>query len=75
MTPQIPEYLVAFESAARPLVTAIALGLIWIGAMRMESSALSRYTTAGLLSVALIAWLSKLLELDQRISAVIPSSL
>ncbi len=58
MTPQIPEYVVAFEVAFRPLVTAIALGLIWIGAMRMESSTLSRYTTAGLLSVALIAWLA-----------------
>ena len=32
MTPQVPEYLVTFEAGIRPLVTAIALGLIWMGA-------------------------------------------
>ena len=58
MTPQIPEYVIAFESTVRPLVAAIALGLIWIGAARMEAPAQSRYTTAGVLSVALIAWLA-----------------
>ncbi len=58
MTPQIPEYVIAFESIVRPLVAAIALGLIWIGAARMEAPAQSRYTTAGVLSVALIAWLA-----------------
>jgi len=57
MTPQIPGYLLAFESTARPLVAAIALGLIWMGAARMEAPARSRYTTAGALSVGLIAWL------------------
>jgi hypothetical protein len=56
MTPQIPEYLVAFESTVRPLVAVIALGLIWMGAVRMKAPAWSRYTTAGVLSVALIAW-------------------
>ncbi len=49
MTPQIPGYLLAFESALRPLVAAIA---------RMEAPARSRYVTAGALSVALIAWLA-----------------
>ena len=58
MTPQIPGYLVAFESAVRPLVAAIALGLIWIGAARTEGPAQSRYTTACMLSVVLIAWLA-----------------
>ena len=58
MTPQIPEYVIAFELTVRPLVAAIALGLIWIGAARMEAPAQSRYTTAGVLSVALIAWLA-----------------
>ena len=58
MTPQIPAYLVAFESAVRPFVAAIALGLIWMGASRMEGPAPSRYTTAGVLSVTLIAWLA-----------------
>lgn len=58
MTPQIPEYVIAFELIVRPLVAAIALGLIWIGAARMEAPAQSRYTTAGVLSVALIAWLA-----------------
>ena len=58
MTPQIPGYLLAFESAIRPLVAAIALGLIWVGATRMQAPAQSRYTTAGALSVALIAWLA-----------------
>ena len=57
MTPQIPGYLFAFESAVRPLMAAIALGLIWMGAARMEAPARSRYTTACALSVALIAWL------------------
>jgi hypothetical protein len=58
MTPQIPGYLLAFESTVRPLVAAFALGLIWMGAARMKASAQSRYTTAGALSVALIAWLA-----------------
>jgi hypothetical protein len=58
MTPQIPAYLLAFESAVRPFVAAVALGLIWTGAFRMEGPAQSRYTTAGALSVTLIAWLA-----------------
>ena len=58
MSPQIPGYLLAFESTATPLVAAIAMGLIWIGAARMEGPAWSRYTTAGALLVALIAWLA-----------------
>jgi hypothetical protein len=58
MSPQVPEYLVTFEAAIRPLVTAIALGLIWMGATRMEGPAQSRYATAGALSVVLIAWLA-----------------
>ena len=58
MTPQIPEDLIAFESSVRPLVAAIALGLIWLGAARMEAPARSRYMTAGALSVALIGWLA-----------------
>jgi hypothetical protein len=53
-----PEYLVTFEAGIRPLVTAIALGLIWMGATRMEGPAQSRYATAGALSVVLIAWLA-----------------
>jgi hypothetical protein len=57
MTPQIPEYLVTFEAAVRPFVAAIALGLIWMGAARAEGSAPSRYATAAVLSVVLIAWL------------------
>src|SRR5258706_6868368 len=58
MTPQIPGYVLAFESTVTPLVGAIALALIWMGAARMEAPAQSRYTTAGALSVALIAWLA-----------------
>ena len=58
MTPQMPAYLVTFESAVRPFVAAVALGLIWTGAIRMEGPAQSRYTTAGALSVTLIAWLA-----------------
>jgi hypothetical protein len=58
MTPQIPAYLLAFESTARPLVAAIALGLIWLGAARMEAPAQSRYATAVVLSAALIGWLA-----------------
>ena len=58
MTPQIPGYLLAFESTVRPLVAAIALSLIWIGAARMEAPAQSRYTIAGALSAVLIAWLA-----------------
>ena len=58
MIPQVPEYLVTFEAAIRPLVAAIALGLIWMGATRMEGPAQSRYATAGALSVVLIAWLA-----------------
>src|ERR1700722_18483371 len=58
MIPQIPAYLVAFESAVRPSVAAIALMLIWTGAFRMEGPAPSRYTTAGALSVTLVGWLA-----------------
>jgi hypothetical protein len=58
MTPQIPGYLLAFESAVRPLVVAIALGLVWLGAARMAAPARSRYATAGALSAALIAWVA-----------------
>lgn len=58
MTPQVPEYLVLFEAALQPLVAAIALGLIWIGAARMTGPAQSRYATGGVLSVVLIAWLA-----------------
>jgi hypothetical protein len=39
-------------------IRAIALALIWIGAARMEGPARSRYTTAGALSVALLAWMA-----------------
>jgi len=41
----VRRYLVTFEAAMRPLVAAIALGLIWIGATRMEGPAQSRYAT------------------------------
>jgi len=58
MTPQVPEYLVTFEAALRPLVAAIGLGLIWMGAARMDGPAQSRYGTASALSVVLIAWLA-----------------
>jgi hypothetical protein len=39
-------------------VAAIALGLIWIGATRVQASAQSRYAAASALSVALIVWLA-----------------
>jgi hypothetical protein len=58
MTPQIPGYLFSLESILRPLVMAIALSLIWLGAARMPASAKSRYTTAGVLSAGLIGWLA-----------------
>jgi hypothetical protein len=58
MTPQIPGYLVAFESTIQSLVVAIALGLIWMGAARMDAPMQSRYTTAAALSAVLIAWLA-----------------
>src|ERR1700745_2569019 len=58
MTPQIPGYLLSFESIVRPLVTIIALGLIWLGAARMPASAKSRYTTAVMLSVVLMGWVA-----------------
>ena len=58
MTPQIPGYLLSFESIVRPLVTIIALGLIWLGAARMPASAKSRYATAGVLSAMLIGWVA-----------------
>src|SRR5262249_16066611 len=38
MTPQIAGYVFSLESVLRPLVTAIALGLIWLGAARMPAS-------------------------------------
>jgi hypothetical protein len=56
MTPQIPGYVLSLELILRPLVVAIALSLIWLGAARMPASAKSRYTTAAVLSVVLIGW-------------------
>ena len=58
MTPANPRISHTVRATLRPLVAAIALGLIWMGAARMEARAQSRYTTAGALSVALIAWLA-----------------
>src|SRR5260221_3943022 len=58
MPPQIPGFLLSFESIVRPLVTVIAVGLIWLGAARMPASAKSRYVTAGVLSAALIGWMA-----------------
>jgi hypothetical protein len=58
MTPQIPGYLLSFESAVRPVVAMITLSLIWLGAARMPASTNSRYVTAGALSAALIGWLA-----------------
>jgi hypothetical protein len=57
VTPQIPGYLLSFESTLRPVITIIALSLIWLGAARMPASAKSRYATAGVLSAVLIGWL------------------
>lgn len=57
MTPQIPSYLLTFDLSLRPLVPAIALGLIWMGSVHMKAPAQSPYATAGVLSAALIAWL------------------
>jgi hypothetical protein len=56
MTPQIPGYLLSFESTVRPVITIIALSLIWLGATRMPASGKSRYTTAGVLSVVFVGW-------------------
>ena len=39
-------------------MAAIALGLIWLGAARMQASAKSRYMTAGALSAALLGWVA-----------------
>jgi len=56
VTPQIPGYVLPLELILRPLVIAIALSLIWLGAQRMPGSAKSRYTTAAVLSAVLIGW-------------------
>lgn len=58
MTPQIPGYLVTFEATVRPMVAAIALSLIWLGAERMAAPLRSRYAIAAALSVALVVWLA-----------------
>ena len=58
MTPQIPGYLLSFESTVRPVITIIALSLIWLGAARLPAFAKSRYATAGALSAVLIGWLA-----------------
>ena len=65
MTPQIPAYLLVFESTVRPIVAAIALGLVWMGAARTEALPVTRYATASALTVALVAWLA----LAQRLAA------
>jgi hypothetical protein len=56
MSSEIPEYVLLLESVLRPFVMTIALGLIWLGAAGMPVSAKSRYTTAIVLSAALLGW-------------------
>jgi hypothetical protein len=56
VTPQIPGYVLTFETILRPLVMTIGLSLIWLGAARMPGAAKSRYTTAGVLSAVFIGW-------------------
>jgi len=56
VTPQIPGYVLPLELILRPLVIAIALSLIWLGAQGTPGSAKSRYTTAAVLSAVLIGW-------------------
>jgi hypothetical protein len=46
----------SLESILRPLVMTIALGLIWLGAARMPTPAMSRFTTAGVLSAVFVGW-------------------
>jgi hypothetical protein len=58
VTSETPGYLLSFESFVRPVITIIALGLIWSGAARMPASAKSRYATAAVLSAVLIGWLA-----------------
>ncbi len=69
MTPQIPGYLLSFESFVRPIITIIALGLIWLGAARMPASAKSRYASASALSAVLIGWLAVAQYLGQAATA------
>ena len=57
MIPQIPGYLLTIEAILRPLVTLLAVGLIWTGAVHMKAPARSRYLTAAVLTATLIAWL------------------
>ena len=49
-------YVLLLKSVLRPFVMTIALGLIWLGAARMPTSAKSRYTTAGVLSAVFLGW-------------------
>lgn len=56
MTPSVPAYLAIFEAFMSPVVVAIAVALVWIGATRMEGRAGSRYATAGILSLVLVGW-------------------
>ncbi|HEY2532414.1 MAG TPA: hypothetical protein VGJ20_31540 [Xanthobacteraceae bacterium] len=58
MPPEIPGYILSFESIVRPVQTIIALSLIWLGAARMPASGNSRYATAAVLSAVLISWLA-----------------
>jgi len=58
MHPQIPGYLLVLESTLRPIVVAIALSLIWMGAARMDAPRRTRYTTAGAMSAVLLVWLA-----------------
>ncbi|MDE2471033.1 MAG: hypothetical protein KGL35_20390 [Bradyrhizobium sp.] len=56
MTPSIPAYLAIFEAFMSPIVVAIAVALVWVGAARMGGSTASRYATAGILSLVLLGW-------------------
>ena len=58
MLPQIPDYLTTIEATLRPVVLAIGLGLIWVGAFRVDAPQGTRYTLAATLSLAFVVWLA-----------------
>jgi hypothetical protein len=56
MMPHVPDYLVALETPFQAAQTVIGLGLVWMGAARMQAPARTRYATAGAIALAFVAW-------------------
>jgi hypothetical protein len=53
----VPEFLYSFEAVTASIVAVAAVGLIWLGAVRMRAEPMERLVTGGLLTAIVLGWL------------------